>query len=94
MEGNVYLIAALIGVGLYLVLKVKASVARRILEKYMSEKNICGTIEKIGMPPFRLWLKNRKGDAWALVRFRDGSRKWGRIRRQLFSDTPPVKFYE
>ena len=94
MEGNVFLIVGLIVVGMFLVLKVKASVARRIIERYMSEQRIGGIVEKIGMPPLRLWLNNRKGDAWALVRFRDGSYKWARIRRRLFSNKPPVEFFD
>ena len=36
-------------------------------------------IVKIGMPPIKYWLKNRKGDKWAKVRDTAGKEYWVRM---------------
>jgi hypothetical protein len=64
---------------LYFLFKWKASVARQRLTRFMQERNIAGTIVKVGMPPLHLWLHNRKGDSWCQVQMPDGSLKWARV---------------
>ena len=71
----------------YLLLKFKAKHARKHLETYLQESDMEATIEKVGIPPLRLWLKNRKGDSWARLHFASGERKWVRIRRRLRGTT-------
>jgi hypothetical protein len=48
------------------------------MEQYLEANGIEAQIEKSGMPPLRLWLHNRRGDAWCLIRYADGVAKWGR----------------
>lgn len=48
---------------------------------------------KAGMPPLRLWLKNRKGDRWGLVRDNRGNELWVRYRVHLLS-SPTLVFFD
>ena len=80
------LVLGLVGFLVFALLRWRFSVTRKVVEKYIQERNLDARIEKVGIPPLRLWLKNRKGDSWALLSFHDGSEKWLRIRGRLFSD--------
>lgn len=63
-----------------LLIYFKAKWSRSLMEKYLVENGIDATVEKAGIPPLRLWLKNRKGDSWCRLRYTDGSARWARIR--------------
>lgn len=51
-------------------------------------------LEKVGIPPLRLWLHNRKGDTWGVARLPDGSRRWVRLRSSIFSSGPSLTFFD
>jgi len=66
---------------------LKARMTRRYVVKRLEKDGVDAQILKVGVPPLHLWLKNRKGDSWAKLRFADGTEKWARIRDRLFGDT-------
>jgi hypothetical protein len=80
----------------YVLLRYKARLSRRVLEKHFQETNTQATVEKVGIPPLRLWLSNRKGDSWCLIRTADGSRKWARLgfRRRRLGGNVPIEFFD
>ncbi len=49
---------------------------------------------KAGIPPLRLWIKNRKGDKWGLVRDDRGRELWVRYRVRIFTSGPPLAFFD
>lgn len=48
---------------------------------------------KAGIPPLRLWLRNRKGDQWGKVLTEDGDETWVRLRRGIFKGSS-LTFYD
>lgn len=91
MDGIIAILLVLAGgtcLGLLILWLVRwrISVTKKVTEKWIAENNIDAEILKVGMPPLRLWLRNRKGDSWAQLRFSDGTEQWLRIRGRLFSD--------
>jgi hypothetical protein len=97
MHGIEFIVVVLIAVPLTIVLlKYKAKLARKVLTEHFQEAGSGGSIEKVGMPPARLWLHSRKGDSWCLVRLADGSQKWARLgfRRRSIGGKVPVEFFE
>lgn len=49
---------------------------------------------KAGIPPIRLWLRNRKGDKWGLVADEEGNECWVRFRQRIFTKGPPLTFFD
>lgn len=93
-DGMAMLVIAPIAIALtYFLLKWKFKRARAYMEKYIAENELDAEIVKVGIPPLRLWLRNRKGDNWAKIRSSDGSERWARIRTKLFGGEP-VDFFE
>jgi hypothetical protein len=76
----------------YFLLTLKAKWARTTMETYLQENNLDATVEKSGIPPLRMWIRNRKGDAWCRLRYTDGAVKWARIRSRWGSRA--VDFFE
>jgi hypothetical protein len=72
--------------------RLKEKYLRAALDKFEQETGTKLEIEKAGIPPFRYWLFNRKGDCWGRVRFPDGTVKWVRYRDSLFAKTPLTFF--
>ncbi|OAI57847.1 hypothetical protein AYO47_07420 [Planctomyces sp. SCGC AG-212-M04] len=66
---------------------LKAKMARGYVEKRLKADGVDAEILKVGIPPLRLWLKNRKGDSWCKLRFADGSEKWARLRGRMLGGT-------
>lgn len=65
----------------------------KALEEHRSSTGERFDLIKAGMPPLRLWLKNRKGDRWGLVEDRSGKQSWVRYRVRLFSSGPELTFF-
>jgi hypothetical protein len=63
---------------------LKFKMARGAIEKRLQSEGIQAEIMKVGIPPLRHWLSNRKGDSWCKLRFSDGSEKWARLRGRIF----------
>ena len=81
MEGlGALLVVPVALVAAYFLIQWKAKGARRYIEQYLQNEQIDAEIEKVGIPPLYLWLRNRKGDSWVKLRFSDGSTKWARLR--------------
>lgn len=76
----------------YFLLKFKFSRGRKFMESYIEENGLDAEILKIGIPPIRLWLRNRKGDNWAKLKMADGTEQWARVRSGLLSGTS-VEFF-
>ncbi|QEF98985.1 hypothetical protein Mal15_30440 [Stieleria maiorica] len=74
--------------------RLKRKYMDKAIAKYNEQNGTDIEIEKSGMPPLKYWLKNRKGDCWALVVFPDGTRKWARLRGGLFSGSQPLTFLD
>ena len=92
-EGLVMLVIAPIAIiATYYLLKWKAKRSRAFMEKYIQENGLDAEIVKVGIPPLRLWLRNRKGDNWVKIRSSDGTEQWARIRNKMFGGTP-VEFF-
>ena len=72
----------------FFVLKWRAKSGREFIENYIEENELDAEVLHVGIPPLRLWLRNRKGDNWVKVRFADGSEKWARIRTKFFGGEP------
>ena len=87
--------AVLLGaVVFFLLLKFKAKWARAAVEKRLREMNMNATIlSSLGIPPLRLWLRNRKGDSWCKVQMDDGTVKWARVRNKIFGGNP-IDFFD
>ena len=66
---------------------------RAYMERYIEENNLDAEVVSVGIPPLRLWLRNRKGDNWVKVRSSDGSERWARIRTKWLGGEP-VDFFE
>ena len=66
----------------------------KALDEYESDTGKSFELIKAGMPPLRLWLKNRKGDRWGLVENRSGKQFWVRYRLRLFSNGPALTFFD
>lgn len=77
----------------YFLLKWRAARGRAYMEQYIEEQNLDAEIVKAGIPPLRLWLRNRKGDNWVKLRSSDGSERWARIRTKFFGGEP-VDFFD
>jgi hypothetical protein len=75
------------GVLFYCLTKWQFSIARRLAEGYISRECPDSGLMHVGIPPLRLWLRNRKGDKWAKLRHADGSAVWLRGRDTLLSGT-------
>jgi len=73
--------------------KQKRKQVEKAIAQYNEQNQTEVVVEKAGMPPLKHWLRNRKGDAWGLVAFPDGTRKWVRLRNRLFSKKDPLTFY-
>ena len=87
------LLAAPFIIGLTVLLVMwKAKRTRAQLERYIEEHNLDAKIDKVGIPPLRFWLRNRKGDGRARLRSPDGTVYWTRVRRKLFGGDPVVFF--
>ena len=87
-RGSESLLLVLVTVPAFLgFLWLKAKMARGYVEKRLKADGVEAEIVTVGIPPLRLWLKNRKGDSWCKLRFADGSEKWARLRGRLFGGT-------
>ena len=71
----------------YFLVKLQAKQARRLAENYIAENQLDAECVSTGVPPLRLWLRNRKGDRWAKLRSVDGTEVWLRVRHTLLSGT-------
>ncbi len=87
------IIVGAVGV-MVLLMKMNSIYIRKGIQKYAEERGIQITVIKTGIPPLRLWLKNRKGDKWGLVQFPDGAQKWARYRTGLFGSNDPWTFFD
>ena len=74
--------------------KLKRRYFERAINQYAEENGVEIAIEKVGIPPLRFWMSNRKGDCWGRVQLEDGSRKWVRLRTSLLSSGSPLTFYD
>ena len=93
MEGAAALIVVPVALVLtYFLLKWKFKQGRKYMENYIQEHELDAEVVRVGIPPLRLWLRNRKGDNWVQIRFSDGTVKWARIRTKLFGGQP-VDFF-
>ena len=50
-------------------------------------------IVKVGLPPIKYWLKNKKGDKWAKVADADGQEHWVRMGDRR-NQEGSLKFFE
>ncbi len=64
------------------------------LDEHEAETGERYELIKAGMPPIRLWLRNRKGDRWGLVEDDSGTEFWIRYRRRLLSRGPVLTFFD
>lgn len=97
MHGLEFVVVLVIAVPLtFFLLKYKGKLSRRRMEEYFKDNNLDAAIEKVGMPPARLWIHNRKGDGWVLVRMADGSQRWARLgfRRRRVDGKVAVEFFD
>jgi hypothetical protein len=93
---SVVAIAAIVvaGVGLFMMIrKLKAKYITQAIQRHNEANGTSYAIAKIGMPPVRLWINNRKGDSWALVKLPDGKSRWARLRSRGVSGDP-LAFFE
>lgn len=74
--------------------KLQSKQLRVALDFYNEENGTILTLEKVSIPPLRLWLQNRKGDVWGRVVHEDGSKQWVRLRRSIFSSSSPLTFFD
>ena len=74
-------------------LKLKNGSAKAFMNNYIEENDLDAEVIKVGIPPIRLWFRNRKSDSWVKVRCSDGEVLWARIRRRLISGGDPVEFF-
>ena len=79
------MLASLLGLTKKYLTKCLATHEERTGEKY--------EIVKTGMPPVKLWPKNRKGDKWGKVRAEDGTEKWVRMGDRVGQEGS-LKFFE
>ena len=56
------------------------------VSNYLFVNEVDAEVIKAGVPPLRLWLKNRKGDGWVKIAYSDGVEQWVRVRNHLFSE--------
>jgi hypothetical protein len=97
MQGVETIAVVVIAVPLtFVLLKYRAKLSRKVLTQHLQESGMQGSIEKVGLPPARLWLQNRKGDSWCLVQLVDGSQKWARLgfRRRAIGGKTPAEFFD
>jgi len=82
------------GVGLFVMIrKLKAKYITQAIQRYNEANGTSYVIDKIGMPPVKLWINNRKGDTWARLKLPDGKSRWARLRsRQISGD--PLTFFD
>ncbi|MDX2038733.1 MAG: hypothetical protein SFX72_18955 [Isosphaeraceae bacterium] len=76
------------------VIWMKAKHARRTFEAYIAGSGWNAEVVRISPPPLRLWLKNRKGDSWGLIRFADGTERWARYRNRIFFSGSSIELFD
>ncbi len=65
-----------------------------MVEQRLADEDIDATVlSGMAIPPFRLWLRNRKGDGWAKVQMKDGTIRYARVRHKLFGGDP-IDFFD
>ena len=62
----------------------KGNADKERVRQYLSEHDVSAEVLKAGIPPLRLWLRNRKGDGWVKILYVDGVEQWVRVRKILF----------
>ncbi|HVJ69371.1 MAG TPA: hypothetical protein VM510_15415 [Caulifigura sp.] len=88
MKGSEGLLLVVFVVPLFIgIVWLKFKLGRGAIEKRLQAEGLDAEIVKVGIPPLRLWFKNRKGDSWGKLRFPDGTEKWGRLRGRLFGNS-------
>lgn len=63
------------------------------LEQHAEQTGERYELIKAGMPPLRLWIRNRKYDKWGKVAAQDGTEQWVRLRTRILSSKSPLTFF-
>jgi hypothetical protein len=88
MDGLGAVVLVLVGVpATYFLLKWKFSMGRNVISQRLQRDGVDAEIIKMGIPPVKLWFRNRKRDTWAKVRFGNGTEQWARLRNPLFGES-------